>query len=173
MVSDSPPHLSDLTAAEARQALDSREFSALELTEAYLERIEQFDGELGVYLHVMRDVALAQAAAADRRLATGDASPLTGIPWHSKTCSARSTHRQPPDHASSRDFARRTTPPSCGVFASKARCFSAKPTRTSSRWARRTRIPPSNRSGIRGIPSGSPEGAAAGPPRRLPPGSPQ
>ena len=58
----------------------AREFSAVDLTEAYLERIEQFDGELGVYLHVMRDVALAQAAAADRRLATGDASPLTGIP---------------------------------------------------------------------------------------------
>src|SRR5918995_7459209 len=80
MVSDSPRHLSNLTAAEARQALDSGDFTALELTEAYLERIEQFDGELGVYLHVMRDVALAQAAAADRRLATGDASPLTGIP---------------------------------------------------------------------------------------------
>src|ERR671911_2664508 len=80
MVSDSPRHLSNLTAAAARQALDSREISALELTEAYLERIDQFDGELGVYLHIMGDVALAQAAAADHRLATGDATPLTGIP---------------------------------------------------------------------------------------------
>src|SRR5687768_4579632 len=80
MVSDSPRHLSDLTAAEARQALDSREISALELTEAYLERIERFDGQLGVYLHVMHDTALAQAATADRQLAAGDAPPLTGIP---------------------------------------------------------------------------------------------
>ena len=70
----------DLTAAEARRALDSREISAVELAEAYLERIDQFDAELGVYLHVMRDVALAQATAADRRLAAGDALPLTGIP---------------------------------------------------------------------------------------------
>src|SRR5918995_1204044 len=80
MVSDSPRHLSNLTAAAARQALDSREISALELTEAYLERIEQFDGELGVYLHVMHDAALAQAAAADRKRAAGNAFPLTGIP---------------------------------------------------------------------------------------------
>ena len=70
----------DLTAAEARRALDSREISAVELAEAFLERTDQFDAELGVYLHVMRDVALAQANAADRRLAAGDALPLTGIP---------------------------------------------------------------------------------------------
>src|SRR5829696_2217582 len=69
-----------LSAVEARQTLDSRQISACELTEAYFERIDHFDGELGVYLHVMRDVAIAQAAAADRRLATGEASPLTGIP---------------------------------------------------------------------------------------------
>ena len=70
---DSPRPLTDLTAAAAKRALASGELSAVELTEAYLERIEQFDNELGVYLHVMRETALAQAAAADRRLAAGDA----------------------------------------------------------------------------------------------------
>jgi aspartyl-tRNA(Asn)/glutamyl-tRNA(Gln) amidotransferase subunit A len=73
-------HCTELTAVEARRALDSHEISAVELTEAYLERITRFDTELGVYLHVMPEVALAQAAAADRRLASGDALPLTGIP---------------------------------------------------------------------------------------------
>ena len=77
---DSPLELTDLTAAEAKRALDSREFSAVELTEAYLKRIERFDGALGAYLHVTRETALAQAAVADRRLAEGSASPLTGIP---------------------------------------------------------------------------------------------
>ena len=72
--------VSDLTAAQARQALDARALTAVELTSAFLERIAQFDGELGVYLHVMQDVALAQAAAADQRLASGDISLLTGIP---------------------------------------------------------------------------------------------
>jgi aspartyl-tRNA(Asn)/glutamyl-tRNA(Gln) amidotransferase subunit A len=76
---DSASQLTDLTAAQARRALDSRELSAVELTEAYLNRIEQFDGELGVYLHVMRETALAQAAAADKRLAAGSVLPLTGI----------------------------------------------------------------------------------------------
>jgi aspartyl-tRNA(Asn)/glutamyl-tRNA(Gln) amidotransferase subunit A len=79
-MSSSRRQLTDLTVTEARQALDSREFSAAELTGAYLERLGKFDDDLGVYLHVMRDVALAQAAAADRRLAAGDAAQLTGIP---------------------------------------------------------------------------------------------
>ena len=70
----------DFTAVEARRALDLREITAVELTSAYIERIDQFDAELGVYLHVMRDAALAQAAEADRRLAAGEGSPLTGIP---------------------------------------------------------------------------------------------
>ena len=77
---ESPLQITDLTAAQVRQALDSGELSAVDLTEAYLSRIEQFDDELGVYLHVMRETALAQAAAADRLLAARGASPLTGIP---------------------------------------------------------------------------------------------
>ncbi len=72
--------LTEFSAAEARRALDSREIAAVELAEAHLQRIDHFGGELGVYLHVMRETALAQAAAADRRLAAGDALPLTGIP---------------------------------------------------------------------------------------------
>ena len=69
-----------LTAAQARRALDAREISAIELTRAFLKRIEQLDGDIGAYLHVMHDVALTQAAAADRRLLSGKISPLTGIP---------------------------------------------------------------------------------------------
>ena len=72
--------LTELSAASARKLLDSREISAHELAAAHLERIATLDGELGAYLHVMEDVALAQAAAADRRIAAGDAAPLTGIP---------------------------------------------------------------------------------------------
>ncbi|MBW3634827.1 MAG: Asp-tRNA(Asn)/Glu-tRNA(Gln) amidotransferase subunit GatA [Chloroflexi bacterium] len=72
--------VSELTVAQTRRALDARELSAVELTAAFLERIAQLDGEIGAYLHVMHDVALAQAAAADRRLLGGEVSPLTGIP---------------------------------------------------------------------------------------------
>ncbi|MDQ2654557.1 MAG: Asp-tRNA(Asn)/Glu-tRNA(Gln) amidotransferase subunit GatA, partial [Chloroflexota bacterium] len=75
--------MSDLTAltlTEARQKLDNREISAVELANAYLDRIAEDDGVIGAYLHVMHDVALAQAAAADAAIAGGQAGTLTGIP---------------------------------------------------------------------------------------------
>ena len=72
--------LTDLTATEARALLDARELSALDLTEAHLARIAALDGHLRCYISVMADVARAQAAAADERVARGDAAPLTGIP---------------------------------------------------------------------------------------------
>jgi aspartyl-tRNA(Asn)/glutamyl-tRNA(Gln) amidotransferase subunit A len=69
-----------LTAAEARRLLDARQLSAVELAEAHLARIDDLDGDIGSYLHVMSDVARAQAAEADRRIAQGDIAPMTGIP---------------------------------------------------------------------------------------------
>ena len=75
--------MSNLTAlrlTEARQKLDSRDLSAVELAAAYLDRIAEDDGVIGAYLHVMHDVALKQAAAADAAIAAGQAGPLTGIP---------------------------------------------------------------------------------------------
>ncbi|MCC6314670.1 MAG: Asp-tRNA(Asn)/Glu-tRNA(Gln) amidotransferase subunit GatA [Thermomicrobiales bacterium] len=72
--------LVNLSAAEARQRLDAREISSAELTEAHLARIEALDGKLGCYLHVMTDVARAQADVADRRIAAGEQSAMTGIP---------------------------------------------------------------------------------------------
>jgi aspartyl-tRNA(Asn)/glutamyl-tRNA(Gln) amidotransferase subunit A len=72
--------LTELTAEAARRRLDAREISAVELATAHLARIATLDDAIGAYLHVMADVALEQAAAADRRIADGDAAPLTGIP---------------------------------------------------------------------------------------------
>src|SRR2546421_12372982 len=72
--------LYELTAHEAAATLRTREASSVELTCAYLERIEAVDPLLHAYLTVMRDEALAMARAADARLAAGEAGPLTGIP---------------------------------------------------------------------------------------------
>jgi len=69
-----------LTIHEAAAGLRRREFSAVELTQAFLQRIEEHDAELGAYLTVTPELALAQAAAADARLQAGEATPLTGIP---------------------------------------------------------------------------------------------
>lgn len=75
-----PDELADLTLVQARRGLDARDISATELALHYLDRIDQLDPTIGAYLHVMREVALAQADLADRRIANGDALPMTGIP---------------------------------------------------------------------------------------------
>jgi len=55
-------------------------FSSVELTQHYLARIRQLDGTLNSLITVTEEVALAQAQAADERLAAGSGGPLTGIP---------------------------------------------------------------------------------------------
>ncbi|MEH6493733.1 Asp-tRNA(Asn)/Glu-tRNA(Gln) amidotransferase subunit GatA [Halopseudomonas sp.] len=68
------------TLAELSQALQSKTLSSVELTQHYLKRIDQFDGQLNSYITVSPEVALAQAKNADARIAAGNAGPLTGIP---------------------------------------------------------------------------------------------
>jgi aspartyl-tRNA(Asn)/glutamyl-tRNA(Gln) amidotransferase subunit A len=65
---------------QARQALQRREFSSEELTRAHLERISTVDDMLHAYLTITADVALKQAAEADRQIAAGKDKPLLGIP---------------------------------------------------------------------------------------------
>ncbi|HEV2128954.1 MAG TPA: Asp-tRNA(Asn)/Glu-tRNA(Gln) amidotransferase subunit GatA [Thermomicrobiales bacterium] len=72
--------LTRITAAEARQLLDSKTITAAELTEAHLARIEQIDGIVHGYLHVMDQISREQARQADERIASDAAGPLTGIP---------------------------------------------------------------------------------------------
>lgn len=77
---EAAPGLTDLTAVQLRKLLDAREVSATEITSAHLDRIHRLDGILHCYIEVMIDVALQQAAVADRRIAAGNAAPLTGVP---------------------------------------------------------------------------------------------
>ena len=70
----------DLTLAELRDRLDRRELSAVESTEAYLERIAAINPRINAYINVCAETARNEALAADRALATGDAGLLTGLP---------------------------------------------------------------------------------------------
>ena len=72
--------LSKLTIAEARRALDAKEYSALDLTNAYLDAIAKKDKEIHAYLEVWTDSAREEAKAADAIIAAGKSLPLTGIP---------------------------------------------------------------------------------------------
>src|SRR5579875_697785 len=69
------------TIAETAEKLRAKEISAVELTQAHLDRIRAVDGAVHAFLRVTADEALAEAKAADERLARGqDLTPLTGIP---------------------------------------------------------------------------------------------
>lgn len=72
--------LKKITIAEARRALDAKEYSALELTEAYLSEIEKRDSDIHAYLEVWADSAREEAQKADAAIAQGEQTPLTGIP---------------------------------------------------------------------------------------------
>ena len=70
----------DNTLALTARALRSGDISSVELTKHCLKRIGRFDGALNAFISVTGEQALEQAAAADRRIAAGDAGVLTGIP---------------------------------------------------------------------------------------------
>ena len=70
------------TLTEIVQAVQSRKRSAVEVTEATLERISALNPEINAYLYVDREGALAAAAAVDRALHDNPAAalPLAGVP---------------------------------------------------------------------------------------------
>ena len=59
--------------------LAAREVSAVELARHYLSRIEA-GAHLNAFIHVDAEATLAQAQAADARIAAGNAGPLVGVP---------------------------------------------------------------------------------------------
>ena len=71
------PHAS---IAELGRGLARREYTARELAAFHLERVAAVDGKLNAFVHVTEERALRAADAADRRIARGEAGPLTGIP---------------------------------------------------------------------------------------------
>lgn len=70
----------NLTLSEALQKLNSREISAVELTRAYLDRIEKYGADLNCYITTTPERAMMDAAASDARRAAGDAKFLDGAP---------------------------------------------------------------------------------------------
>ncbi|OEU77499.1 MAG: aspartyl/glutamyl-tRNA amidotransferase subunit A [Desulfuromonadales bacterium C00003093] len=65
---------------QLRQKLAAGELTSVALTRACLERIAATDGKVNSFITVCEKEALAAAEVADRRIAAGDAAPLTGIP---------------------------------------------------------------------------------------------
>lgn len=65
-----------------RDGVHSGQFSVMEVTDVYLDRIERFDGELNSYITVTRDAAQAQAVDIDNRIRQGELTgALAGVPY--------------------------------------------------------------------------------------------
>ena len=74
--------LNELNIAEACEGLRGKKFSAVELTKAYLDRIDQTDEKIKSFITVTKDLAIEQAEDADKKIKSGDVdnNPLLGIP---------------------------------------------------------------------------------------------
>ena len=73
--------LTELTITQAHEGLVKKEFSAFELCQAYLARLEKKDKEISAFLTVTKDSALSQAKKVDDMILEGREIPvLAGIP---------------------------------------------------------------------------------------------
>ena len=70
----------NLTVHEAREMLRKRHVSSVELTRAYLERIEQVEPMVKAMVTVSDELAISQAEEADKLIASGEEGTLCGIP---------------------------------------------------------------------------------------------
>lgn len=72
--------LYEQTIHDLQAQLQARQVSSVELTTSFLNRIEATDASINAFITVTKEQALADAAAADQRIADGNCAPLTGIP---------------------------------------------------------------------------------------------
>ncbi len=68
------------TLTELARGMKEGEFSSRELTESLLQRIDEHQARLNIFITVTSDVALQRADAADKARANGNEGPLNGLP---------------------------------------------------------------------------------------------
>ena len=68
------------TIKELQSGLEQGEFSSVELTQHYLDRINRYNDQTNAFITITDEQALDQAKQADALRASGQASALTGIP---------------------------------------------------------------------------------------------
>ncbi len=64
--------------------LKNKEYSAEELTTAYLNQVDAVDSDINAYITVEKELALEQARKADQNIQAGKAGVLEGVPFSAK-----------------------------------------------------------------------------------------
>ena len=72
--------ITDLTLAQLKQALDDGDLSSVEITTAFLDRIDSLNPELNAFITITHEDAREAAADADAARAKGKASAFAGLP---------------------------------------------------------------------------------------------
>ena len=91
--------LTRLTLAAARDGLKARQFSATELTDAYLAAIERANPMLNAYVAITSDEARAAAKTSDEKLGKGEGGALEGVPLGIKDLfGTKGVHTQAASH---------------------------------------------------------------------------
>lgn len=68
------------TLKQAGELLQAKKISAVELAQEYLAAIDARNPAINGYITLDKDKTLAEAQAADARIAAGNAGALTGVP---------------------------------------------------------------------------------------------
>ena len=91
--------LTKMSLAALRNGLKSMDFSAVEVTSAYLRAIEKANGALNAYIAVAGEQALEMARVSDEKLAGGTGGRLEGVPLGVKDLFAtKGVHTQAGSH---------------------------------------------------------------------------
>ncbi len=163
--------MSDIVALTAAQAAAAVEKGDLDRRRAVRDLPRPRGGRRPQRVPVGRRRGRASRGRRERRRQDGPHAPRRRARSASRTSSAPRASRRRPARGSSRATARRTRRRSCASSPRRARRCSARRTRTSSRWARRTRTPPSARCSTRGTAAASRAARAAAAPPPWPPAS--
>ena len=73
-------HITDLSFSELKRALNDRTLSSVEITSAFLDRIDALNPTLNAFITITRDEAMQAAKNADTLIGKGEGTPYTGLP---------------------------------------------------------------------------------------------
>ena len=73
-------HITDLSFSELKKALDERSLSSIEITSAFLDRIDALNPTLNAFITITHDEAMQAAKDADALISKGSGTPYTGLP---------------------------------------------------------------------------------------------